>query len=613
MKKFDILRYLRRFFALVLAVTMAGTVVVYWYCKNNQTYTASVNIKYLHDGIKDGFAPDGTAMNVDEIYSSKVISQAMESLGLQSGINLVRSHCTVEELIPDDQKALQEALIDKGEESTYFPDEYKVTLVVDGSLGASYARRVLDAIVSSYSTIYTEEYVELPLTMNPSSGLLNSGYDYYECVDVLSSDTTEVLNYLEDKKTNYPNFRSSVTGYSYEDLYDIYKMLYDYEIPSLYANVMTGPQVRNADKLCRNLTQSIESSVQNEQVYQEREAYLSGLIQNYSEKNRDLINYHYHNDANDSGTDYILKNVEAYDDNQSKQITYDSLILEYVEIDKTLRSSAIRRAYTQQLLDTFQAAGGVGGDEASHAAIESEINKYEQTLVDYYQIVNQTSMEHNRSLSADYLQTTSSTRVWPSINTKLYLAIGFVFFFLVGCALAVVVGRSRDFVEYFMYVDKKTGMPNREKLNVYISGMADRILPEDYTCFALQLDNLTEMSRRFGYHVGDGILKDFSGLLQLMGDTDGTVGYNGAGKFLAFFDECSTRKAEVMIRILQSQVDEYNKLNPEYPILFTAAWATTSEEELYHVRDLVRCAQKKMSLIAGEGGAVLAGMERGEA
>jgi len=124
LKKFDILRYLRRFFALVLAVTMAGTVVVYWYCKNNQTYTASVNIKYLHDGIKDGFAPDGTAMNVDEIYSSKVISQAMESLGLQSGINLVRSHCTVEELIPDDQKALQEALIDKGEESTYFPDEY---------------------------------------------------------------------------------------------------------------------------------------------------------------------------------------------------------------------------------------------------------------------------------------------------------------------------------------------------------------------------------------------------------------------------------------------------------------------------------------------------------
>ena len=101
--------------------------------------------------------------------------------------------------------------------------------------------------------------------------------------------------------------------------------------------------------------------------------------------------------------------------------------------------------------------------------------------------------------------------------------------------------------------------------------------------------------------------------MQLMGDTDGMVGYNGVGKFLAFFDECSSRKAEVMIRILQSQVDEYNKLNPEYPILFTAAWATTSEEELYHVRDLVRCAQKKMALIAEEGSSALGGMERGEA
>ena len=181
------------------------------------------------------------------------------------------------------------------------------------------------------------------------------------------------------------------------------------------------------------------------------------------------------------------------------------------------------------------------------------------------------------------------------------------------CCGAVLLGRISDVVDYLLYVDKKTGLPNREKLNVYITGMADRILPEDYTCFALQLDNLTEMSRRFGYTVGDGILKDFSGLVQLMGDTDGMVGYNGVGKFLAFFEECSSRKAEVMIRILQSQVDEYNKLNPEYPILFTAAWATTSEEELYHVRDLVRCAQKKMALIAEEGSSALGGMERGEA
>ena len=140
-------------------------------------------------------------------------------------------------------------------------------------------------------------------------------------------------------------------------------------------------------------------------------------------------------------------------------------------------------------------------------------------------------------ISADYLKMISSVQVAAAINVKLYLMLALVLFFVIGCCGAILLGRISDAVDYLLYVDKKTGLPNREKLNVYISGMADRILPEDYTCFALQLDNLTEMSRRFGYHVGDGILKDFSGLLQLMGDTDGTVGYNGAGKFLAFLDE----------------------------------------------------------------------------
>ena len=116
--------------------------------------------------------------------------------------------------------------------------------------------------------------------------------------------------------------------------------------------------------------------------------------------------------------------------------------------------------------------------------------------MDYYQIVNQTSMEHNRSLSADYLQTTSSTRVWPSINTKLYLAIGFVFFFLVGCALAVVVGRSRDFVEYFMYVDKKTGLPNRDRVDAMMARLEKQgLLPSHFTCMCFQFTSLNHLSR----------------------------------------------------------------------------------------------------------------------
>ena len=615
MKKFDIFRYLRQFFALVLAITFVGSIGVYFYCRQNQTYTASANIKYLHDGIKDGYAPDGSPLDVNEIYSSKVVSQAMETLGLNEDISLIRSHCSVEEIVSDDQKALQEALIDKGEESTYFPDEYKVTLVVDGGMGASTAREVLNAIISSYFTIYTEEYVELPLTLNPSTNLLESGYDYYECIETLESDTSEVVDYLDSKKTDYDSFRSSITGYSYEDLYDIYKMLSDYEIPALYAEVMNGPQVRNVEKMSRTLTQKIEDSLQREQVYQQRKDFLDQLIHTYSEKNRSLIDYHYHNDANDTGTDYILKNVEAYDDNQGKEITYDSLILEYVEIDKTLRASQIQREYDQELLAAFQAGNGTGGTAASHEEIEAQINRYEETLSQYYEILNQTNREHNQSLSADYLQTTSSTRVNPALNTKLYLAIGFVFFFLAGCGVAVLVGRSHDFVEYFIYVDKKTGLPNRDRVDAMVMELEKNLLPSHFTCMAFQFTSLNALSREYGYAVGDRVLHDFASLVDALGTSDSFIGSNGAGQIVGFFQECSAEKAEAMLAVLEEQVQEYNALNPDYTIEYCTAVATTDQENIFDVRALLRLAMKKLrnAKISAEKAAAQAKEQNGEA
>lgn len=608
MKKFEILRYLKRFSLLIFLVSLAGAAAIYLYADGRQKYTASVIIRYTNDGISDGYTPDGSELDVNEIYSSTVISQAMDALGASGRLSTIRSNISVTPVISEDQETINEALLQKGEEVTYFPDTYKVSLVVDGEQGAGYARNMLDAIIQSYCTYYTEKYVEQKLSLNPSSGLLDNGYDYYECIRILENDTNEMQDYLLSKREHYPNFRSSRTGYTYADLCDIYSDFKKYTIPALYAYVLNGPQVRDGTVLQEYLANTIETAKQNEQITTEQRDSLWSLTDQYVYKNADLLQNYFTDRGEVVSSDYILNNIELEGAGDKAQTTYDGLVLKLVSLEQQVASSQIDRQFQEEILQSFRNVD-FGGTGEQHAKMESMINDYEAQLKSYYEIINTSSKELNLYISADYLKMISSVQVAAAINIKLYLMLALVLFFVIGCCGAILLGRISDVVDYLLYVDKKTGLPNREKLNVYITGMADRILPEDYTCFALQLDNLTEVSRRFGYTVGDGIL----GLVQLMGDTDGMVGYNGVGKFLAFFDECSSRKAEVMIRILQSQVNEYNKLNPEYPILFTAAWATTSEEELYHVRDLVRCAQKKMSLIAGEGGAVLAGMERGEA
>ena len=58
---------------------MAGAAMIYLYAQGKQQYTASVVLKYTNDGIKDGYAPDGSDLDVNEIYSSTVIAQAMDS------------------------------------------------------------------------------------------------------------------------------------------------------------------------------------------------------------------------------------------------------------------------------------------------------------------------------------------------------------------------------------------------------------------------------------------------------------------------------------------------------------------------------------------------------
>ena len=471
--------------------------------------------------------------------------------------------------------------------------------MVSGKQGATYARNMLDAIIQSYCTYYTEKYVEQKLSLNPSSNLLESGYDYYECVRILENDTNEMRDFLQTKRENYPNFRSSKTGYTYADLCDLYADFKRYTIPELYAHVLNGPQVRNGTVLQEFLANTIADANQTETVEGTRRDNIQRLLDEYVQKNTGILESYFTEGGDNVSSSYILGNIEQAGSGGKAQTTYDGLILELVDIDKEIAANQIDREFQEEILSTFRDVN-FGGTEAEHAEMERLINDYQAELQKYYEIINTSSKELNLYISADYLKMISSVRVAASINVKLYLILALVLFLVIGCCGAIVMGRLSDVVDYLLYTDKKSGLPNREKLNVYIDGMASKILPEDFTCFAIQMDNLSELSKRFGYTVGDGALRDFSGLLQLMGDTDGMVGYNGVGKFLAFFSECSSRKAEVMVTILNDQVNEYNKLNPEYPIRFTAAWATSSADDIYDTRELLRDAQRKMTTLAKE-------------
>lgn len=593
MKKFEVFRYLKKFAILVFLVSCLGVALTYAYTSSHQKYTASTVIRYTNREIEQGLAPDGSALDVNEIYSSTVVTQAMEYLGNNGPLNVIRSRCNVKEIVSEEQKSINEAIIDKGEKTTYFPDTYKVELVVDGKYGEKYARNALDAIIQSYCTYYTEKYVEQKLSLIPSADLLGSGYDYYECVRILENDTNEMIEFLKKKKDDHPNFRSSMTGYSYADLYDIYVSFKNYVLPELYATVLNGPQVKDATVLKDHIANDIAVSVQNEQVKSEQREKISLLIDNYVTKNLGMPGEL--DDGDTIASDYIMSQIEERGAGAGAQTTYDGLILEVVGIDKLIASETIDRRFNGDMLASFNGvASGGSGSKSEHEKLEKMINDYEDELAAYYEIVGTTGKELNLTVSTDYLKMISTVRVYPSVNAKLYLLLSLVLFFIIGCVGAVILGRLEDIVLYMLYTDKKTGLANREKLNIYINELSGSLLPEDFTCITVRLENLNELNRRFGYTVGDGALKDLADIVKVMGDTDGVVGYNGAGMYQAFFEKCNEKKASVIVRILESQVNSYNEAHKDYPISINAASETSTSSGIYDVREMLRGAIEKL-------------------
>ena len=114
MKAFSILRYLRQFSLLILLGTLAGALGVYSFGTSRQTYTANTTIQYANDGASLGFTPNGEPIDVEEIYCAEVIARTIEDLGLRDMPDSLRSRCYVKPVIPDDQKTINEVLLEKG-------------------------------------------------------------------------------------------------------------------------------------------------------------------------------------------------------------------------------------------------------------------------------------------------------------------------------------------------------------------------------------------------------------------------------------------------------------------------------------------------------------------
>ena len=589
MREFQILRYLAKWKFLIVLVALAGSLGVYYYADSNQTYTAVTAIRYTNSAITQGLTPNGSPLDVSEIYSSTVISGAIEDLGLKCNIDEIRSKIKVEPIIPEDEKTKKETALDKGDYYYYFPTDYKITFEVGNDKSMNYARSVMDAVLNNYYRFYSERYVDQLILPNNAANIVANDYDYIESADVIQASVTDIKDFLIQKRQLYPDFRASATGYTFTDLEKIYDYIDNNDIPDIYASIFEGKYTKDNDKLLKKLQENIDEIDIDIETKQEKAENLLNLINNYSEKNM--------GDSTDATQESSEENtiIPSIDGKTYEGVSvttiYDDLLKQYVEITQAIRIDEIDKGYAEYLRSMFI-------ENPANKALSGKLNHNIDALVtklnDTYALVRDTATELNEYMGAKHLTILNSIVTSQKVNIKIYLILALFLFLFIGCAGAIILGRISDFIEYMLYTDKKTKLPNRQMCDMYIDDLAEKVLADECTCIVVKLKTLNELNERVGHSAGDILLSDFGRILRFTAKNYGFIGYNGVGQFIGIFEQCTVPKAELFIEQLGKNIKDYNDKHVEVHIKCSVAFANSTDDKIYDIRSLMRCAFRRM-------------------
>ena len=209
-----------------------------------------------------------------------------------------------------------------------------------------------------------------------------------------------------------------------------------------------------------------------------------------------------------------------------------------------------------------------------------------------YDKVAQTNVEYNEYLGAQSIRILSSASLVSSINLKFYMAIIAVFFLLVGCGGAVLLGRAGDILEYLFLRDRTTGCMNRPSCDSYIEKWKEKPLSSKMCCCNIQITNQREMNEQYGRDQVDSALKEFGRVLrELFEDRkNGFVGYNGSGQFWAFFEKESS---ETIAEIQEHAALVLAQTLSSYSFSYQLGAVNAGDLEQFYLRNLISQAVKE--------------------
>ena len=146
------------------------------------------------------------------------------------------------------------------------------------------------------------------------------------------------------------------------------------------------------------------------------------------------------------------------------------------------------------------------------------------------------------------------------------------------------------------YLDSLTGIPNRNSVDQLFNSYTNAAVLPQVGCAVIMISDIREINEMYGLDKGNVRIRDFSNILENVGDRYGFIGRNGGNEYLAVFENCTREKMDTFIKELKESIAVYNGNSDNIPISIDYNDVLNSEEKAEVMTDLIGRAYSKWKI-----------------
>ena len=234
---------------ILITIVVFALIIVGGY-NSTRAIEISTTISLQFDGVEKGLNPDDTRFDYKEIISEEAIKFVAQKAEVEYREELLEL-VSITPVLPGSIVETIKGRRIKGEEYTYFPNEFIISINSNEELGYDQEKslRLLKSYKDGYEEYFIDKYTYPFIGLGKMLSYFDySKYDYPELTKVFDSEFNMISSYLNVLISDNPEFVSS-KGYTFNDIKETINLSKNLDLNQIDALVSAYELTNDLDKL----------------------------------------------------------------------------------------------------------------------------------------------------------------------------------------------------------------------------------------------------------------------------------------------------------------------------------------------------------------------------